>query len=343
METNLKAGFTVATYNIGQVFDFQDVLLRHGAQAVDPTIHAIYEAVKVEYDTAAAAFHEMSEEEQRKKFWDHPRFKPTAETLKLISPIRKDKLQNVYDFMHKNCDLILLQEVVDGVDMAEEVLGQEKFAFAYNMTQEWNKLWVADSVVAWNKEKFVKVETPNDALPMSQSDERTKTKSAIVRLQEIASGRFIDIASIHAPGYPIKNPTVQNVANGEKSIQLILDVFNTRLTPADISLIAGDFNSLSARIDSDEVKHDLSQRRFQLLKDSGFQAVEHHQMTAYNADIATLKEGNGNCDLDHIYVKNGLASARVDLLLQENFNIPLNDPSLNPSDHRPLFFNVTIS
>jgi hypothetical protein len=32
----------------------------------------------------------------------------------------------------------------------------------------------------------------------------------------------------------------------------------------------------------------------------------------------------------------------VDLLLQGDFDIPLNDPSQNPSDHRPLFFNVNI-
>src|SRR5262249_47951927 len=159
-------------------------------------------------------------------------------------------------------DIVLLQEVVDGVDLVKEIFGKSNFEFNYKITQEWNKAWVADSMICWNADKFTRIELEGESQVMGRTDERNKTKSAIVRLREIATQKIIDIASIHAPGYAITNPTEQNVANGNKSVQLIIDVFKTCVQPSNISIVAGDFNSESNPDYIENQKLLFSQRRF---------------------------------------------------------------------------------
>lgn len=328
-------------YNIGQGFDFHNLVIRKGSNASDADISSSYNEIKSNYDHAVEGFKKPSDDGKAKDWWKHPDFEPPQASRQTLDPLRKEKLKSVFELMRNNCDIVLLQEVVEDIELVKTSFG-EKFKFSYKMSSEDNRGLIADALVCWNKEKFEKIKIIGKKETSQESDERCRTRSAIVRLKEIGSNKIFDIASVHAPGYFIKEPTEKNVVNGEKAVELINKVFHLNQDNlADISIVAGDFNSDADPTYYDSVdKLTLSQRRFKLLTDKGFGRVAHNQMTAYNSDIVKLKMGTGECALDHIFVKSGKSTAETEFLLEGDFHFPLEDPSKNPSDHLPLFFKV---
>jgi len=329
-------------YNIGQGFDFHNLVIRNGSKASDECISSSYPEIMKNYDHAVEDFNKPSEHGNAKDWWTHPDFAPPQSSSQMLDPLRKEKLKSVFELMRNNCDIILLQEIVEDVEFVKTSIG-ENFGFSYKMSSEDNRGRIGDALVCWNKEKFEKIKIIGKKETSQESDERCRTRSAIVRLREKSTNKIFDVASVHVPGYYIKEPTEKNVVNGENAVKLLNKVLLlNKDNPADISIVAGDFNSdANPTYYDSEDKLALSQRRFKLLTDKGFKRVVNNQTTAYNPDIAKLKIGNGECVLDHIFVKSGKnIASEPQLLLEGDFHFSLEDPSKNPSDHLPLFFKV---
>lgn len=334
---SLSVSYIVATYNVGQKFDYKQLLIRNGQHSNDLNIQKLYKAIVPAYEKSLEAFNRDTK--PNKPYWEHPSFQVTPEDLIAFDKVRIEKLKSVYEIMRETCAIVLLQEVesVSEVNLVKQVFSKN-FNWSYDVTNNYQNKQVADALIGWNKNIFIKVSDTNTY------DSLGNIKSTSVILRAIKTHEIIHAASLHAPGFAIKNPTKQNTLAGDKAVLSVIDCFKASLEkyPPHVAFIGGDFNSqFNPKHYSSEEECALSQNRFKILEDEGFWHVPQDKPTAYNKDIAAMNDGIGSCDLDHLFV-NGLAKRNVRELSHFSSNYPLEDPAKNGSDHRPLFFALDL-
>jgi len=345
----------IATYNMGQEHDTLAKLLRSGAtgKTLNPEIEKIYGEFHPLHEAAMHKYHaklsSMTEEQKKKVQWyDSPAIKPGPEVSEIINPLRTKKTESIFNFIHENCDVVLLQEVKKDIEFMEKSLG-DKFDFAFETSQDWEKNTITDAVVCWDKSRFVRLEIKGE----KEISSDVKLKAIAVRLQEISSYRILDIASIHAPGYSLMSPKPNfyakpkpylGVLPGNNAVEYALKIFAlNKGKSSPVTIVAGDFNSESnpTYYNNAEDK-DLSQQRFNLLRNKKFSMINHGLQTCYNSDIAKIRDGNGHCDLDQIFIKKKkTVDAEIHILTEEKYKFELDDVLRHPSDHNPIFFELS--
>jgi|GEM_PF-2717402 len=336
---NLSLSYIVASYNVGQNYDYKQLLIRNGKDSPDSRIKQLYKAIKPGFKKDLKAFN--LDTTSSKPYWEHPNFHVKLEDYKVFSESRVRNLKNAYVLMEKTCDIVLLQEVTSDldVDFVKNIFSTN-FDWAYDVELNYEKKYQSDALIGWNNKKFTEVKNINLSIKPSK-----KAKSVL--LFEEKTKMYIHATSLHASGFKIYNPTYINTRTGDAIVSAVIENFKENQSKHSpyFSIVGGDFNSQfmpSYYSTDDEFK--LSQNRFKILEKEGFLHVPQDQPTAYNPDIASKNEGRGGCDLDHIYFKNGAKSEPIVTELKTcSTSFPIEDPSKNGSDHRPLFFQFKLN
>ncbi len=330
--------YNVGSWNSGEPFDYRNVLLRTGASSVNMKVQQLYSQIKPAYDN------EMGKLEERKRLdpngvfshRDLPRCRVSDAENVFIGDARIEKIQSVCKALSEKCDIVLLQEVIaEEIFQIHKVMPDFEYCIAKDIERE--KVCV-DTLVMWNQKRFNKISP--------QGAETTQRRSTMVLLQDVTTQKVIQVASLHARGFNIIKPS-QGVSEGENLAgdQDVVDMLNRANTfdlKADIKIFGGDFNSeyehLLTTNDRDSI---LAQRRFKLLEEEGYIYINNSVSTCFN-QFLTTKQGreDGLCVLDHLFVKSTDGGEIQGKHLDE-FSYPLEDISVNPSDHRPVIFSIT--
>lgn len=319
--------------NMGLLYDYRNVLLRSGATSLLPEVQSQYNAVKTLFEAQKTKY----ESDAHPKLWqENPEFHVTDDEKEIIAASRLKKIKAIYKVCQQHCDIVLLQEMEHAQDI--ELVRQSLNSFAYVYGQDSNGL---STLVAWNTKRFSKI-APDASVPQLR-------KATWVTLQDNVTRKILQVASVHLSGYYLMDPQSDFLVNdhlaGDEQVNNLLSRIGSSTPQPDLSIIAGDFNSEYKPCYHNDKSLALSQRRFTLLENNGFTRFPQEVQTAFNKDVKPIPgRENGLCQLDHLFLrtKEAATHATVKLCIKARYCYPLEDVSKNPSDHKPLFYKITL-
>lgn len=319
--------YSVATFNVGSPVDYRNELMRTGKHAIDPEILQQYEMIKPLYEHTLEEFSKCKTCQDQNPRLDPQRIISSSE-CQIIAPRRALKLRNIFAQIFSNSALILLQKVKkDDIAILKTSLPTD---FEYVYGKDINS---TNTFVIWNTQFFSKI-SPEES-------ETTLRHIACVRLKDNTTQNILQIASVYIKGFNHTDPQSslpkgEEYLRGDSAIENLLARLKAESVNADLSIIGGNFNAEYNHSNKDS----LTQRRFTLLTEEGFQHVENELQTAFSPHIEC--EDNLTV-LDHLFVrcsekfeKEACANEDWDLICK------LEDLTENPSEHRPVYFNVTL-
>src|SRR5262245_13419581 len=104
----------VSTWNVGEPFDYRNVLLRCGKTSPDENVQRLHASVKQVYDNELAKLEEKKRLNPDQVFThrDLPRCRVSPEEAELIGNNRIERIQNICKLLAQKSDIILLQEIL---------------------------------------------------------------------------------------------------------------------------------------------------------------------------------------------------------------------------------------
>lgn len=220
-----------------------------------------------------------------------------------LSERRRQKLTEIFKstITDYKPDFFCIQES-DGLSQLSEFLGT-----SYDAAMSYH-----DCAIAWDKEKYVKV------------NELHKERYSVVTLKNLECNKVIRIASAHLSGFDLSDPQEKNELmtapiseKGDKELGELANILTQE--KADLYILGMDANSTP----------DIHPERLQIVENLGFNRFsEESLLTSYNDSVQKQVQ------LDYVYVKEGICRTL------EGFDYPIDQPLLNPSDHKPLMFTI---
>lgn len=347
-----------ASYNIGTILDSRNNIVRSGAHSTDARVQQIHAYLKPMYEEADRRVTDL-------RNWKLIPYNNISKFEKsLIKKLRRNALAGVLSNLFRNNDIICLQEIGKHKNLELIInllptdfdicttpitapnltnLRNNRFVSrSYNAFSEMHKQNRYDCAVVWNKSRFRQIFI-NPTL---------NHRALMVCLLDLPTKTPLRATSIHAQGFSLTNP-ISSLKKGEDLSnaklngdtlfdQLVLDM-DEDLNEEPLDIVAGDFNAIRhPKYLISEWTRSLANNRFQILEDARFVHGKNKIPTCYNREIDTCNiEPDGLCVIDHLY-----ARAREGCTLtqreEREYLLPVNDFALNPSDHRPICFSVTV-
>lgn len=323
----------ISTYNQGDLYDYRNVGLRGTSNPTDATK---FGEIKEIYAKAEELFNARPEAERKAKWWESPAFNLSDREKELIVDDRKKRIAEVYVKLFNHSDIILLQELNtrDDIDFLRSCLPEDSFELTFSSEiQEW-KGERTDAVVLWNKHRFRKIEGKSQ---MSR-------RAAFALLQDVTTNKIIQAVSCHLEGFNLLNPKESLKGKpaliGDSAIYEALQY--TSHPKADCTFIGGDFNAELNPNYLDGESKKLACERFSILTRADFVSLDCDKMTAFNSDIRKIAgRENGLAAIDHLFIRAPSFDSKVSS--NQETDIPLENVLRNPSDHRPLFFEINLN
>ena len=196
---------------------------------------------------------------------------------------------------------------------AKNLLGNQNWTYSYDES---------DTLIAWDKRKFT---------PLNNSTTHN-LRGGWVDLRDNTTNKVIRVASAHLKGLPLTNPTPAKGRGGDKQLNDLSNSMLRATSPVDLMVIGMDANTTPT----------IYSERLDILRNKGFQRDEtDNSSTAFNADLSTSTQAK--CvRLDYLFGRASNGNSISSINTVNGGLTALEDPTNNPSDHRPIIKKFTL-